>query len=207
MSSLDPKYYRLPLPLTDLHIMEVGAGEPAIMMPATTSLLDDWLELAQFLGQRFQIYFFELPGHGQSTPFPEPYSSDLTAAAIEMLLDALGLETATLFGFSFGGILTLKTLHRIQERINALVLLAPCVGPATLRYSPAQQFLMRRFIDTIRHPAVQPRFLEMLKHDRVGDLIVKGMVAYGKIERPDVPAYQAAESIGDHPRRVDAADG
>ena len=63
------------LPLSRLHLMEAGSGEPLIIVPATISELENWTALAQFMAQWFHIYFFELPGHGQSTSFREPFSS------------------------------------------------------------------------------------------------------------------------------------
>ena len=49
------------LPLSRLHILETGQGEPLIMVPATISELESWRTLAQFMGQWFHVYFFELP--------------------------------------------------------------------------------------------------------------------------------------------------
>jgi len=72
MSSPTPCTKRLiDLPLSQLHIMETGAGPLLIMLPATISEVDDYVSLVQFMGQWFHVVFFELPGHGLSTPFPE----------------------------------------------------------------------------------------------------------------------------------------
>ena len=69
------KTYFIDLPLSRLHVMETGQGEPLIMVPATISELENWRTLAQFMGQWFHVYFFELPGHGESEPFEGGFSS------------------------------------------------------------------------------------------------------------------------------------
>ena len=73
------KTYFVDLPLSRLHIMEVGNGEPLIIVPATISELENWKALAQFMAQWFCVYFFELPGHGRSEPFRERFSSQQVA--------------------------------------------------------------------------------------------------------------------------------
>jgi len=66
----DPTFGKVKLPGTTLHYVKAGSGPPLVIVPATVSLISQWLPLTQFMGQRFTAYFFELPGHGQSTPYP-----------------------------------------------------------------------------------------------------------------------------------------
>lgn len=108
------------------------------MVPATISLIDDWLPYVRFVGQRFHTHFFELPGHGQSTPFEEPFSSELVAEAVEQFADALGFERFALMGFSFGGLLTMKILQRLGDRVSKVIMLSPFVSHKGLEHSPAK---------------------------------------------------------------------
>ena len=41
------------LPNTRLHYVKAGTGPPLIIVPATVSLIRQWLPLTQFMGQRF----------------------------------------------------------------------------------------------------------------------------------------------------------
>src|SRR6187549_3566405 len=86
------KTYFIDLPLARLHVMETGRGVPLIMVPATISELENWISLAQFMGQWFRVFFFELPGHGQSEPFQEGFSSQRVAELVKQLTDALGFD-------------------------------------------------------------------------------------------------------------------
>ena len=80
------KDHFIDLPLSRLHVMEAGEGEPLIIVPATISELENWHDLCQFMAQWFHIYFFELPGHGKSSAFQEKFSSHKVAELVEQLV-------------------------------------------------------------------------------------------------------------------------
>jgi pimeloyl-ACP methyl ester carboxylesterase len=182
MSPPEPHYFDVQLPKTKLHVVRTGQGEPLLVVPATISYLDDWTDLIRFAGQRYESFFFELPGHGRSTPFPEPYRSDLVAESVEALLDTLGIAQVTLLGFSFGGILALKTLERLPERIKAVVLLAPCVGQQSLTYSLQKQKMLRLLVSHIHTPQAQQNLRRMIQHPVFLDLLMHVLIVWGKVD-------------------------
>src|SRR6185295_11868203 len=115
---MQPLCYRtqfVDLPLSRLHVLEAGKGQPLIMVPATISELEDWCSLAQFMAQWFHVYFFELPGHGQSKPFREKFSSYQVATLVEQFANKLGYDHFNLMGFSFGGILAMRTFKLLSH--------------------------------------------------------------------------------------------
>lgn len=122
------KTYFLDMPLARLHVLETGEGEPLIMVPATISELENWRTLAQFMAQWFRVYFFELPGHGGSEPFRDGFSSRKVAELVGQLADHLGCQRFNLMGFSFGGILALRTFQLLSHRIDRMILIAPLPG-------------------------------------------------------------------------------
>lgn len=143
------------LPGTRLHTVKCGTGPPLIIVPATVSLIRQWLPLAQFMGQRFTAHFFELPGHGGSTPYPTQFKSQLVPPTVEALVNTLGYERFSLMGFSFGGLLALRTLEHLQDRIDKFILLSPCVSRHALRFSTPHQIAMRAFARTLQYATVQ----------------------------------------------------
>ena len=142
------------LPLCELHYVEAGSGAPLIIVPATMSDLSYWYGLIQFAAQRFHVFFFELPGHGQSTPLPQ-YSSQEVARVIGDWLDALGLEHVTLMGVSFGGIVTLTILKSLSERIERVVLLSPLVDSSALQVSSFSRVILHSATAVAQYPWVQ----------------------------------------------------
>lgn len=177
-----PHFFDVQLPKTRLHVVRTGQGEPLLVVPATISYLDDWIDLVRFAGQRYETFFFELPGHGRSTPFPEPYRSDLVAESVEALLDTLGIPQVTLLGFSFGGILALKTLERLPDRIKTVVLLAPCIGHRSLTYSEQKQKMLRLLVSHIQSPQAQEHLRQLIHHPLFLDLLMHVLIIWGKVD-------------------------
>jgi esterase/lipase len=171
------------LPLSRLHIMETGQGEPLIIVPATISELENWCDLAQFMAQWFHVYFFELPGHGQSSAFQESFSSRKVAELVEQLVDGLGFERFNLMGFSFGGILAMRAFERLSHRIDRLVMIAPCVDHRAISYSAFRLSMLYRLNRFLSRPKVQEHFNSLIHNERSVHLVVTALQKIGHLER------------------------
>src|SRR5918993_998725 len=170
------------LPLARLHILETGRGAPLIMVPATISELENWLPLAQFMGQWFHVYFFELPGHGQSEPLREPFSSQSVAQLIEQLADRLGFRCFSLMGFSFGGILAMQTFKRLSPRIDRVVFLAPCLDHRALPFSSFRLSVLYKFNRFLSDPKIQEYFCDLIHNEFTVSLVVRLLQKLGHLE-------------------------
>lgn len=144
-------YGDMALPNTRLHYVKAGSGAPLIIVPATVSLIRQWLPLTQFMGQRFTSYFFELPGHGGSTPYPEKFQSHLVPQTVRQFADELGYEKFNLMGFSFGGLLAMRTLEQLRDRIDKIILLSPCVSHRALKWSRSRQWVFKASIKAMQN--------------------------------------------------------
>lgn len=176
------KTYFIDLPMSRLHVMETGAGEPLIIVPATISELNEWRSLAQFMSQWFRVYFFELPGHGESTPFCDGFSSHKVAELVSQLADALGYERFNLMGFSFGGLLAMRTFKHLSHRIDRLILIAPCLDHRALPLSSRRLVLLYKFNQLLSHSKVQKKFVDLLHNPRTVALIIKALQKVGHLE-------------------------
>jgi pimeloyl-ACP methyl ester carboxylesterase len=163
--------------------MEVGEGEPLIMVPATISELDNWRALAQFMAQWFHVYFFELPGHGQSQPFQDGFSSQRVAELVAQLADSQGLDRFNLMGFSFGGILAMRTYKLLAHRIDRLILIAPCLDHRALPFSSFRVSLLYWFNRFLSQPKVQMFFCDLLHNRRTLLPIVRFLQSFGRLEK------------------------
>jgi pimeloyl-ACP methyl ester carboxylesterase len=170
------------LALTRLHYVKSGSGPPLIMVPATISRIEHWVGLAQFMGQKFTTYFFELPGHGKSTSFPTKFSSNLVAETVENFIDKLGFSKITLMGFSFGGILTIKTLLRLQDRVERVALIAPNISKHAVRLSPLRKWLVRRFNVLLIKPSFQRKLIALLHSPTFEQSVVSFVKKLGHVE-------------------------
>ena len=91
------------------------------------------LQSRYFAHHGWNVLAIDLPGHCKSGGEP-PASVEEASEAIIALLDAAGVQQATLVGHSFGSLIALETAARAPERVSKLVL----VGTAfPMRVSPA----------------------------------------------------------------------
>lgn len=141
----------LTLPNTRLHYVKAGSGPPLVIVPATVSLIHQWLPLVQFMGKRFTSYFFEMPGHGGSTPYPGKFKSSLVPATVQAFVDEMGYDKFNLMGFSFGGLLALRTLEQLQDRVNKVILLSPVVSHRALKWSASRQLAFKVSIKAMKN--------------------------------------------------------
>lgn len=136
------KYKKVKLPLTTLNYAECGTGKPLVIVPATISRITQWENLIQFMAQKFKVYFFELPGHGDSKAFKGNYSSALVAETVKDFLDELEIKSTSIMGFSFGGVLAMETLKLIENRVDNVLLISPCISKKALTFSFGQKFII-----------------------------------------------------------------
>lgn len=174
--------HSIQLPSTTLSYAQSGTGEPLIIVPATISRIDDWLPFLHFVGQRYEAYFFELPGHGGSTPFSQPFSSAQVAEAIEEFADAMGFEKFGLMAFSFGGVLALKTLQRLGDRVSKVVLLSPFVSHTGLRHNPIKLHAVRAAVHSTGFPLGRSAWLKIMRDPIAVDSFVWFATTVGKYE-------------------------
>ena len=178
-------YHNIKLPLTTLHYVKCGDGPPLIMVPATISEIENWLDLAQFMAQKFTVYFFELPGHGESAPFEQSYSSKLVAQTIEDFMDELGLEKVSLMGFSFGGILAMHSLKKLGDRIEKLILLAPCVSHKTIWFTDFRKQIVRTSSKLFYSDKLQSLVIKIVNNEKLIDFVVLLLIKFGRVEARD----------------------
>lgn len=172
------------LPGTRLRFAECGDGPPMIIVPATVSLIEDWTPMIQFIGQRYRTYFFEMPGHGGSTPLAEGFSSQRLTQVIGDLADHVGAEEFALLGFSFGGILALRALQGLGSRITKVGLLSPCVSNLALTRPPMDRKAVTAVVSTLEHRVPRHMLAWLLGNDLAVGLVVWFMVGVGGFESP-----------------------
>ncbi len=116
-----------PINGTELHVETIGSGPPVLLMHGGLGL--DHAAFRPYfdrLADRHTVIYYDHRGNGRSTRFddrsPELTMEMLAADGIGVL-DALGLERATVIGHSYGGFIaqSLATAH--PDRLAGLVLM------------------------------------------------------------------------------------
>ncbi len=181
------RFLELEKPAMRAHVLEAGEGEPVVIVHGGDGEAVNWAPLMGPLQKEVRIYAVDRPGFGLSDAF-DYRQVDLRAHAADFvtsLLDALGLDSATLVGGSMGGFFVLATALAHPERVRGLVLGGYPAG-ATKAVSPqmlqicgvpglAEQFMHGR--DTMEAQKSQYREMFHVDPDTVPDLYFETRIA------------------------------
>jgi pimeloyl-ACP methyl ester carboxylesterase len=105
-----------------LSYVELGEGDPLLLIHGLGGNWTAWLENIPALARRHRVIAVDLPGFGGSAPSAEGISIPGYSRALARLLEELGLEQAMVVGNSLGGWVAADLALRVPERVRALVL-------------------------------------------------------------------------------------
>ena len=109
-----------------VHIQELnkGAEQTVVLIHGMFSNLSIYyFNIAPILAKHFHVVMYDLKSHGMSERFLDGYDLDNMSSDLIGLADHLQLEKVHLVGYSFGGLIALKTALDYPERINQLVVM------------------------------------------------------------------------------------
>jgi pimeloyl-ACP methyl ester carboxylesterase len=104
-----------------------GKGDPVVLMHGLGASKITWLPVLAPLAERHRVIVPDLPGHGESDKPRHEYTPRFYARVLRHLMDAVGVERATLMGNSLGGRIALELALRSPARVAALALLNPSI--------------------------------------------------------------------------------
>ena len=107
----------------DMHYTVEGAGPPLVLLHgASSSALEDWAAQRPAFRTAFKLYLLDARGHaGTRWDAADGWSRDLLVQDLLAFLDALGLATVHVAGFSMGGLTALTFATRHPERLRTAI--------------------------------------------------------------------------------------
>lgn len=102
---------------------QMGQGPDLILLHGLAASRAFWFPMASALSATHRVTLFDLRGHGYSERAPSGYSSLALGRDLLGLMDALGLERASLVGHSYGGGAALEAALLAPARVDRLALL------------------------------------------------------------------------------------
>ncbi len=142
-----------------------GSGFPLVVLHgATSSGREDFAAQLPAVRKTFRVYLPDARAHGRTRwDVADGFSQPLLTADVEAFVDALGLSTFHLLGFSMGAMTAMTYATRWPERLRTLVL----VGITPQREPRAS--VARRLMDPVRIERDDPTWAAALsaRHDPV----------------------------------------
>jgi 2-succinyl-6-hydroxy-2,4-cyclohexadiene-1-carboxylate synthase len=142
----------------------------------------DWAGIVKRLVDRYYCLTPDLPGHGNSTGFPDSSDYTLKAASrlISELLEELTIDTCSLLGYSMGGRIALDLCLNNSHTCNKLIIESASPGLRTdreredrykLDLERARDIESRNFRTFLTDWYAQPLFRSLKKHPDFPKLI------------------------------------
>jgi pimeloyl-ACP methyl ester carboxylesterase len=106
--------------------LEVGAGEPIVLLHCSAGASSAWMPVIDHLGPGFCALAPDLLGYGRSAPWPRGglLRTDSELVAVEAQVDVVG-RPVHLVGHSYGGTVALNAARRFAQRVASLTLIEP----------------------------------------------------------------------------------
>ena len=109
-----------------IHYRVEGDGPPLILQHGVTDSSDVWYERGYVaaLKAKYRLVLIDARGHGQSDKPHDPpsYAPEMFASDVAAVLDALGMKTATYWGYSLGGRIGFAFARYALDRLASLVI-------------------------------------------------------------------------------------
>jgi 3-oxoadipate enol-lactonase len=113
-----------------------GRGSPLVLIQGVGVGRWGWEPVAARLARRFQVITIDNRGIGASDTPPGHYATCMMADDVLAVLDAAGIQRASLIGTSLGGMIAQELALAHPERVDKLVLVATIPGGLRSRPMP-----------------------------------------------------------------------
>jgi pimeloyl-ACP methyl ester carboxylesterase len=98
-----------------------GSGEPLIVLHGAYMNISTMGAIIPILARTHRVYAVELQGHGRTTDIDRPITYPNLADDVAAFMDAVGLRTADVFGYSMGAAAGLQLAIRHPAKVDRLV--------------------------------------------------------------------------------------
>ena len=106
-----------------IRYLEAGSGWPVVLIHAFPLHADMWRPQLERVPEGWRFIAPDMRGFGpDAVAQPQQPTLDCMATDVNLLLDALGIDSAVIGGLSMGGYITLALFRRAPERFSSMIL-------------------------------------------------------------------------------------
>lgn len=166
-----------------MHYLESGKGEPMILIHTAGQSLYTFRSLFYKLAMSYRVIAIDLMGHGYSDR-PDFFDYQLRehAESIARFMDAMGIESAHLLGFSMGAGFALEFAKMHPDRVGRVV--AICPGGITASMPLSVRMVESGLFGPLASRLYRVRNVEKMLNDCVFDHTVIGPHDVNEYFRP-----------------------
>jgi 3-oxoadipate enol-lactonase len=113
---------RYTIDLVELQTLDVGAGQPVVLLHGLGSCGDDWLFQTPAFTRHYRVIAPDFRGHGHSTDSAKPITIQRLATDVVDLMAALDISAAHVVGLSLGGLVAQQLALDYPDKVDRLVL-------------------------------------------------------------------------------------
>ena len=169
-----------------LHCIERGRGDPLVLIHGLGASTFSWRENIDELSRDFRVIAVDLLGFGYSQRLADAdYSLTAHARRVAALMDALGIESASVAGHSLGGAVAMHLAEDYPQRVRGLILVDAATPRETKAFARTRFFAATNPIGyafVYNNRRLRRWLIERLYFDKsqVTDEVVEGYVAPGR---------------------------
>jgi 3-oxoadipate enol-lactonase len=115
--------HHVEVPGVTLHVDDIGAGEPLLMLPGMLCDTRLFEFQARELSRHARVIRIDWRGHGYSTRPNTPWSMERLVEDVRAVCNVLELDPVALVGFSLGGMVGMRYALAYPQRVRAMVLM------------------------------------------------------------------------------------
>jgi 3-oxoadipate enol-lactonase len=176
----------------DMYYELRGSGDPLVLIGGLASDISQWGWLTDFCAQTHQVLAFDNRGAGRTDKPDARYTIPMMAGDTDALMDAVGMNRATVVGISMGGRIALDLALEYPERVARLVLVSTRAS-ARLDGSMSRMEMLSVLSSLVyRGKYPQPRYAVARQReasrsydctDRLGEIHVPTTILHGRKDR------------------------